>query len=320
MRRAGPDEPLSCKIPMIDVSIIIPTFNRRDCLPDALDSVFGQANVKVECIVVDDGSSDGTVPYIRERYEACELVVIEKPSRSGPQASRNLGMAAARGEFITFLDSDDYFEPGTLAERVRLCREGGLDALFSGFRVKFVGRRWDLVKNVGTSARRCPANFAAALRDFKIAPMITIMYRRSAHAGLKLDETLASGHDDDLALHLIRTSRFAFDDVLAATIVQHVGERVATPRNLMIGDAQLLQKYAGDLARLHGPGYLTRRRAQALAGLWSVGQFKRTAQLSPAAGHGSMAMAVALGVLYLPRRWWGSLRKRAMMRVVRAML
>lgn len=306
---------------MIDISVIIPTFNRLACLPDALDSVFSQPGVRVECIVVDDGSSDGTVPYIRERYKERDLIVIEKPSRSGPQVSRNLGMEVARGEFVTFLDSDDYFEPNTLAERVRLCRDGELEALFSSFRVKFVGRRWDLVKNVGKTARDCPGDYAAALRDFKIAPMITIMYRRSAHEGFKLDETLASGHDDDLALHLIRTCRFAFDDVLAATIVQHVGERVATPRNLMIGDAQLLQKYSTDLVRLHGCGYLNRRRGQALAGLWSVGQFKRTAQLCPvAADHGSMAVALALGVLYLPRRWWNSLRKRVMMRVVRVVL
>jgi glycosyltransferase involved in cell wall biosynthesis len=306
---------------MIDVSVIIPTYNRLRDLPVALDSVFGQPGVSVECIVVDDGSTDGTVEHIRERYGDRELVVIEKPRRSGPQASRNLGMAAARGEFVTFLDSDDHFEPGTLAQRVRRCRDDGLDALFSGFRVKFVGRRWDLVKNVGTAARTCPADYAAALLDFKIAPMITILYRRAAHAGLKLDESLASGHDDDLSLHLIRTGRFAFDDVPAATIIQHVGERVATPRNLMIGDAQLLQKYAADLARLHGVGYLTRRRAQALAGLWSVGQFRRTAQLRPAdPGHGSMAAALALGLLELPRRWGAAARRRLMMAAVRAVL
>src|ERR1700739_2288069 len=234
---------------MIDVSVIIPTSNRRQALPIALDSVFGQPGVRVECIVVDDCSDDGSVEFIRERYRANELVVIETQRRRGPQSSRNLGMAAARGEFVTFLDSDDYFEPGTLAERVRECRTRQLDALFSGYRVKFVGRRWDLVKNVRTELRPRPADYAAALRDFKISPMIVIMYRRAAHPALRLDETLASGHDDDLSLHLIKTCRHGFDDIAAATIIQHVGERVATPRNLMIGDAQLLRKYAGDVAQ-----------------------------------------------------------------------
>lgn len=306
---------------MIDVSVIIPTFNRRRDLPVALDSVFQQPNVRVECIVIDDCSEDGTVEYINDRYKDQALVVIEKPRRSGAQASRNLGIAAAKGEFITFLDSDDYFEPGTLAERVRLCRAQGLDALFSGYRVLFAGRRWDLVKNVRTTVRSCPSDYAAALRDFKIAPMITIMYRREAHPGLKLDENLASGHDDDLALHLVRTCRYSFDDILAATIIQHVGERVATPRNLMIGDAQLLQKYAADIARNHGRRHLIQRRARALAGLWSAGQFKRAVLLRPLTpSHDSMLPALILGVFYLPLRVLAGLRKRAMMAVVRAVL
>jgi glycosyltransferase involved in cell wall biosynthesis len=306
---------------MIDVSVIIPTFNRLRDLPVALDSVFRQTGVNAECIVVDDCSDDGTVAHIRERYRGRALVVIEKPRRSGPQVSRNLGMAAASGEFITFLDSDDCFEPDTLAERVRLCREQRLDALFSGYRVKFAGRRWDLIKNVRTDARACPADYAAALLDFKIAPMITIMYRREAHAGLTLDESLASGHDDDLSLHLVRAGRVAFDDILAATIVQHVGERVATPRNLMIGDAQLLQKYADDIVRHHGRAQLTRRRGRALAGLWSVGEFRRSALLRPRRPeHGSMIAAVLLGALYWPLRVLSTLRRRAMMAAVRAVL
>jgi len=306
---------------MIDVSVIIPTFNRRRDLPVALDSVFGQPGVQVECIVVDDCSDDGTVAYVQERYRDRPLVVIEKPRRSGPQASRNLGMAAARGEFVTFLDSDDHFEPDTLADRVRLCRERQLDALFSGYRVKFVGRRWDLVKNVRTDGRTCPPDYAAALRNFKIAPMITIMYRREAHAGLTLDESLASGHDDDLSLHLIRTCRYVFDDIPSATIIQHVGERVATPRNLMIGDAQLLQKYADDIVQHHGVVYLTRRRALALAGLWSIGEFRHSALLRPRGpGRGPMLAALLLGLLYLPPRWLAALRKRAMLAAVRAVL
>jgi glycosyltransferase involved in cell wall biosynthesis len=304
---------------MTDVSVIIPTFNRRQDLCVALDSVFQQPDVRVECVVVDDCSDDGTVEHIRARYRDHSLTVIEKPRRSGAQASRNLGMAAAQGEFITFLDSDDCFEPGTLAERVRLCREKNLDALFSGYRVLFAGRRWDLVKNVRIAARSRPADFDGALLDFKISPMITILYRRAAHPALVLDETLASGHDDDLSLRLIRAGRHGFDDILAATIIQHVGERVATPRNLMIGDAQLLRKYADDIAGRHGEAYLMRRRARALAGLWSVGQFGRSSLLRPQK-QGSFFTAPILALLYLPLRVLANLRQRVKMSLVRAIL
>jgi glycosyltransferase involved in cell wall biosynthesis len=306
---------------LIDISVIIPTFNRRYELPTALDSVFAQTGVTIECILIDDGSSDDTIEYVQKRYSDKPLVIIEKDIRSGPQVSRNLGIVAARGEFITFLDSDDFFEPNTLADRVMLCRKEGLNALFSGYRVKFVGRRWDLVKNVSSKSRSCPTDYAEALRKFKIAPMITIIYRRSAHEDLKLDESLVSGHDDDLSLQLIRAGRFAFDDILSATIIQHIGERVATPRNLMIGDAQLLQKYTYDIIQHYSSGYLTRRRANALAGLLSVGQFRRLSMLSPLnQKHCSMAVVIFYCVLYLPLRLLGTLCKQAKMALVRVLL
>ena len=100
-----------------------------------------------------------------------------------------------------------------------------------------------------------------------------------------------------------------------------MGERVATPRNLMIGDAQLLQKYAKDIVRFHGLDYLTERRAYALAGLWSVAQFKRSALLQPCEnGYGLKTATFLYAVIYLPLRIMISLRKRLLMIAVRIIL
>jgi len=306
---------------MIDVTVIIPTFNRLKSLLVAVDSVFSQPDVNAECIVVDDCSTDGTVEYIRERYAKHTLVAIEKDRRSGPQSSRNQGLSKARGEFVTFLDSDDYFEPNTLAKRIQRCRKDNLDALFSGYRVKHKGHHWDLIKEVDSSKRFCPSDYKMALCDFKIAPMITIMFRRSTNIGLTLDETLVSGHDDDLTLSLIRTCRYEFDDILAATIVQHAGERIATSRNLMIGNAQLLKKYTSDIYRLHGKSHLTQKRSIALAGLWVVAEFKRTASILPEhPSQGSMFPALIFGLIRLPSTWWNELYKRLKMRILRIVL
>jgi glycosyltransferase involved in cell wall biosynthesis len=306
---------------MIDVSVIIPTFNRVNDLVVALDSVFDQPNINVECIVVDDGSTDGTVAHIRERYKNNNLLIIEKLIRSGAQSSRNLGIAAAQGEFVTFLDSDDYFEPNSLAVRVRRCRDIGLDALFSGYRVRFIGRKWDLVKNIDNRSRRCPSVYSEALQDFKIAPMITIIYRRSAHRDITLDETLTSGHDDDLSLTLIRAGRYAFDNTIAATIIQHIGERVATPRNLLIGDAQLLRKYSADVIHYHGVNYMIKRLASVIAGLWSLGQLKSSAELlSLAPNRIAIAQTFCFSVYKTPFFWWQSLQKHLKVSIVRSLL
>lgn len=92
-------------------SIIIPTFNRGELALAALESVANQRCDDYEVIVVDDGSTDGTYECLRD-YKG--IKVIQQPN-AGPGAARNRGVAAARGRYIAFLDSDDLFFPWSLA-------------------------------------------------------------------------------------------------------------------------------------------------------------------------------------------------------------
>ncbi len=87
------------------VSIIIPTFNRKRFVAEAIDSCLSQTYDQVEIIVVDDGSTDGTADFLRVKYgDSVRLLV---GSNQGPGIARNRGIAEARGEFIHFLDADD---------------------------------------------------------------------------------------------------------------------------------------------------------------------------------------------------------------------
>jgi glycosyltransferase involved in cell wall biosynthesis len=101
------------------VSVIIPTFNRRDYLPIALDSVLAQTYTDYEIVIIDDGSTDDTrdilFPYeqrIRYFYQ----------QNSGIAAARNRGIEESRGMYLALLDSDDYWLPGKLA-----CQVEGLE-------------------------------------------------------------------------------------------------------------------------------------------------------------------------------------------------
>ena len=85
------------------VSVVIPAFNAERFLGEAIESVLAQTYEPLETIVVDDGSSDGTVA-VAGAYS--EVTVIEQPN-AGPSAARNRGFAASRGDFIAFHDSDD---------------------------------------------------------------------------------------------------------------------------------------------------------------------------------------------------------------------
>jgi glycosyltransferase involved in cell wall biosynthesis len=88
----------------MDISVVIPTYNRAACLSRALASVYGQTLVPREIIVVDDGSSDATAALVSSSFPDTRYLYQR---HAGVSAARNRGVAAAKGEWIGFLDSDD---------------------------------------------------------------------------------------------------------------------------------------------------------------------------------------------------------------------
>src|SRR5687767_3522938 len=92
-------------------SVVIPTYNRTALLRRTLESVWRQTFTDFEVIVVDDGSTDGTVDYLRSL--GGHVRWLTQPN-SGPGAARNLGASVASAEYVAFLDSDDLWFPWTL--------------------------------------------------------------------------------------------------------------------------------------------------------------------------------------------------------------
>ncbi|HVN64123.1 MAG TPA: glycosyltransferase [Candidatus Binataceae bacterium] len=100
---------------MASVSVIIPVFNAEKTIERALDSVLAQSFSDLEVIAVDDGSTDRS-RAILDRYHG-RISVFEQRNR-GPSAARNLGIAHSSGEYLGFLDADDWWTPGMLARMV----------------------------------------------------------------------------------------------------------------------------------------------------------------------------------------------------------
>jgi glycosyltransferase involved in cell wall biosynthesis len=111
------------------ISVIIPSYNRRDLLLTCLDSVAEQSLLPNEIIVVDDGSTDGTIEALEKRDDI-RLIVQEN---AGPGAARNRGANAATGQYIAFLDSDDVWFPWSLETMVSLIRVHSAKLLFGRF-------------------------------------------------------------------------------------------------------------------------------------------------------------------------------------------
>ena len=98
------------------VSVIMPAYNARPYIEQAIRSVLDQDYAQIELIVVDDGSNDGT-PELAEQFG--NRVKVLRQKNAGPAAARNRGFAASQGEFIAFLDADDVWLAGKASMQVR---------------------------------------------------------------------------------------------------------------------------------------------------------------------------------------------------------
>lgn len=101
---------------MPKLSIIIPAYNVEAFLPQCLDSIFSQDYAEYEVLCIDDGSTDGT-PELLQRYAAeRQNLKVLKQSNQGMSTARNLGLKEAKGEYVMFVDSDDWLCEGSLAK------------------------------------------------------------------------------------------------------------------------------------------------------------------------------------------------------------
>ena len=100
---------------MMNISVVIPTYNRKELLKRSIDSVINQTIKPSEIIIVDDGSNDGTEAMVKKNYDSLKLI---KQKNKGASAARNSGIRASSGEWICFLDSDDEWKNDKLEKQI----------------------------------------------------------------------------------------------------------------------------------------------------------------------------------------------------------
>lgn len=116
------------------LSVIIPAYNVENYIDAALDSLLAQTgDFTLDVIVIDDGSMDGTLDILQDRAAGDDRISILHAPHGGPNAARNVGIAAARGEFLTFFDSDDILLPGAYERAVSSLRNSGSDFAVAGY-------------------------------------------------------------------------------------------------------------------------------------------------------------------------------------------
>ena len=119
----------------IKVSVIMPVYNARDFLSLAIDSVLAQTLSEIELICIDDGSTDGSLDILKGYHANDERVRIVTETNAGPAIARNNGIRRARGQYLAFLDADDFFEPTLLEELYNIAEADALDIAIADYDV-----------------------------------------------------------------------------------------------------------------------------------------------------------------------------------------
>lgn len=193
------------------ISVVIPTYNCVDLLSTAIRSAYAQTIAPAEVIVVDDGCTDGTAEVVRElaRSLPASFIFIQKPN-GGEASARNCGVAAATGEYVAFLDSDDVWLPTKFERQLPFFESSPSPSLTFTALTRVEGESRDLVRVEGWEPT--PAYALRRLMKWCCVTPSTVIVRRDVLASVGgFDESLPLSTDWDMWLRLAAAGhRFAY--------------------------------------------------------------------------------------------------------------
>jgi glycosyltransferase involved in cell wall biosynthesis len=202
------------------VSVIIPTYNRRDLVIGTVNSVLEQDVDDLEVIVADDGSTDGIEKLFDNVDERVRYVRL--PHRGGPSPTRNGGSAQATGEFILFLDSDDRLLPGRIRKGLQTFEDPGVT--FNYCRLLIVDSSTGS-ETVSHNEPR-PETMIGDIIGGRYLPTSAFFMRASALPDPPFDEEMLTAEDQYLWLQLAAAGTGTFINEPLVQFVQHQGERI----------------------------------------------------------------------------------------------
>ena len=192
----------------LQVSVIIPAFNAARTIDETLRSVRFQTHRRLEVVVVDDGSTDGTKAIADHHAQADSRVRVIQQRNRGPSAARNRGIRATNGDFIAPIDADDLWSPDKIARQIRAAVAGSeIGLVYTWFavidehsRIRFLDSRSEAEGNV--LAALCGRNVVAN----GSSPLMT---REAVESAGGYDEDLLGCEDYKLYFRIAEKFRFA---------------------------------------------------------------------------------------------------------------
>jgi len=180
------------------ISIIIPTFNRVCLIGETLDSVLAQTYLNWECIVVDDGSTDGTIQIIQDYCaKDTRFKYYDRPEGrpKGANACRNIGIHNSTGEYVIFLDSDDILELNCLKNRLKLSLEFPDNAFFVFKMQKFKITINDSNQIINKYPKNIEQTYLEMFLSYELPWQITCLFINKRNLNFEFDENLQRFQD-----------------------------------------------------------------------------------------------------------------------------
>jgi glycosyltransferase involved in cell wall biosynthesis len=208
------------------VTVVMPTRDRAALLPRAVHSVLGQSMPDLELVVVDDGSTDGTLELLATVADP-RLRVLPRPAR-GVSAARNAALAVARGELVAYLDTDNVWSPQFLEVMVSELRDEDVLA-YCGRHLFLLDGPADDARVVARRTSSPPYNPAALLRHNTIDTNVMLHRRRLVEELGGFDEDLHRLVDWDLVVRVVLRHPFAVRHVDQVLCDYHYYRRSQLP-------------------------------------------------------------------------------------------
>jgi glycosyltransferase involved in cell wall biosynthesis len=185
------------------VSVIIPCYNAERWIREAIDSCRNQTHKNLEIIVIDDGSSDGTLDILKSYGSTIKL---ESRPRLGGNNARNRGFALSNGEYIQYLDADDYLLPEKIAKQLTFLSQTGADVVYGDWKHRFHrtnGESW--LGEIVRSGKQ--SDILAALLSGWWVAMLALLFRRTVVEKVGgWDESLKAAQDTDFFISVARVT------------------------------------------------------------------------------------------------------------------
>lgn len=209
------------KINFMKISIIIASYNYAEYIEEAINSVINQSYQDWELIIVDDGSNDGSIEIIKSYYEKDNRIRFFQHAQGqnrGLKETLLLGIKHASGDWIAFLESDDYFSPDNLAKKIESIKKYPyVNLIFN--KVKFLSeekrKQQKIFENIQKklSKKKFPKNmFYDFYIDNTILTFSSVMTKKKVLQNVNFDTPFDAALDRWLWVHLAYNNNFYYID------------------------------------------------------------------------------------------------------------